>query len=234
MSPRKASAAPRATQACVRDPQGRTGGRPAPLWIWGLPNTVCASSPRGPGFPEVAWREGRGGSRPASGSSSHRARGFEHPRTVRPWALLSPLCASVSPRGPWGELPELPLGRVERPPRLGERPRCRPPACLSTGGAGRQPHAGQHTGAPSPSVPGSHFCLFQPPALGAQPHLIIQPGRAAGALAAQISGGGGRRSADNQPESGAEDLRSQDPKDQPGHPPRGHAKDPSASGALLG
>ena len=164
------------------------------MWIWGLPNTVCASSPRGPGFPEVAWREGRGGSRPASGSSSHRARGFEHPRTVRPRALLSPLCASVSPRGPWGELPELPLGRAERPPRLGERPRCRPlPASPRAGPEGSPTGPAHRHSLPirarQPLLP------FQPPALGAQPHLIIQPGRATGALAAQISGGavGGHR-----------------------------------------
>lgn len=110
----------------------------------------------------MAWREGRGSSRPASGSSSHRARGFEHPRTVRPWALLSPLCASVSPRGPWGELPELPLGRVERPPRLGERPRCRPlPASPRAGPEGSRTRASTQALPPHP-CPAATFAFSDP------------------------------------------------------------------------
>ncbi|KAM8926771.1 uncharacterized protein AAEQ78_023540 [Lycaon pictus] len=72
----------------------------APSWAWGLPDTPPHLHRTGPPPP----------ARPA------RAQGFEHPCTVRPWTVLLPLRASVSPRGPWGELPELPLGRAERPP----------------------------------------------------------------------------------------------------------------------
>ena len=124
----------------------------APSWAWGLPDTPPRLHRTGPPPP----------ARPA------RAQGFEHPCTVRPWAVLLPLRASVSPRGPWGELPELPLGRAERPPCprkdlcCGTLRRCRLPP------ASGQPRASSPPGEPQGSSPPR-------PALGARPVHAQQP-----------------------------------------------------------
>lgn len=109
--------------------------------------------------------------------------------TVRPWAVLPPLCASVSPRGPWGELPELPLGRVERPPGPGERPVLPDPPSLlpppiwprayPLHRQGRRA-ARWHPGGPCPVHARQPLLPFPAPCVGAQPHLIIQPAQAAG------------------------------------------------------
>jgi len=97
---------------------------------------------------------------------------------------------------------------------FGTLPRCclRPSGrghILSTGRAGGQLHLGGTPGAHVPSTPGSHFCLSQPPAWG-HSHTSSSSLRRRWQVAAT----------DNQPESGAGRLRSQDLKDQPSHLPR--------------
>ncbi|XP_040485660.1 tyrosine-protein phosphatase non-receptor type 23-like [Ursus maritimus] len=96
-----------------------------------------------------------------------------------------------------------------------------PQAFSPQAGPEGQPHLGRHTGSPRPVHARQPLLPFPPPRMGAQPHLIVQPGRAAGAL---VQGSWRRQQVavtDNQPEPGAGGLRSQDPRDGPSHPPGG-------------